>query len=74
MFLERITISVEEIKDKHCVSKIKEGLLRIENIKKVKIDIEKQEVSIFYNKKKEMDMDKIIDVIQGLGYSFKGVI
>lgn len=74
MFLERIVFQVEGMNGKQDSSKVKEELKRLEFVKKVKVDLENQEVSVFYKKLEEVSIDSIKAGIEKLGFVFKGVL
>lgn len=74
MFLESISFEVEGMKCNHCASNVKEGLKKIENVKKVNVNLEKKEVSVFFKKNKEVSIEDIKKTIEDLGYTYKGTI
>ena len=74
MFLERIVFQVEGMNGKLDSSKVKEELKRLEFVKKVKVDLENQEVSVFYKKNEEVSIDSIKAGIEKLRFVFKGVL
>lgn len=73
MFLERIVFQVEGLNRSHCF-KVKEELKRMDSIKKVKVDLENQKVSVFYKKAEEVSIDSVKECIEKLGIVFKGVL
>lgn len=74
MFLERIVFQVERMNGKQDSFQVKEELKRLEFVKKVKVDLENQEVSVFYKKAEEVSIDSIKECIEKLGFVFKGVL
>lgn len=72
MFHQKIKtiIYVEGMKCNHCSKKVENALLKIDSIKKVKINIEKKEVTIF--SKEEVPIGKIKNIIEEIGYQVLG--
>lgn len=62
----KIIIKIEGMSCKGCAKKIETSLKTIENIKKVKVNLNKKEAIIESNEK--LDIDKIKDRICSLGY------
>ncbi len=60
---------VEGMKCEHCANKVISALEKIENIKKVKVDLKKGEVTCLYNNA-VIEKD-IIKAIEDLGYVVK---
>lgn len=50
----------------HCANKVKTTLLKIDSIKKVKVDLAKKEATIISNEK--LDINKIKEKIEQLDY------
>ena len=50
----------------HCANKVKTTFLKIDNIKKVKVDLAKKEATIISNEK--LDINKIKEKIEQLDY------
>jgi len=68
----KVVVKVEGMACKHCATKVEEGLKKIDNVDKVKVDLNKKEVTIF--SKKEVDLEKVKNVIEELNYSYEGTI
>ena len=74
MFLEKVSFSVEGMKCEKCVKRVKECLKKMKNIKKVQVSLENKEVTIFFNKKKDISLEEIKKSIEELGYTYEGTI
>lgn len=68
----KINIRVEGMMCKHCASKVEEELVKIDGIDKVKVDLDKKQVTIF--SKGEVDLEKVKKAIEGLEYTYGGII
>lgn len=67
----KIEIIVEGMHCDHCANKVEQALLTDNNIKKVKVNLEKKKVTIEY-KDKEINLENIENVINELGFIYKG--
>ena len=74
MFLEQLTFQVEGMKCEHCVKKVKEALCTIDGIKKVKVNLEKKEVTVFYKKNQLVLVEDLKGAVENLGYEYGGVL
>lgn len=74
MFEKKIKtiIKVDGMSCKHCASKVENELLKIENIKRVKVNLETKEVTIV--SKDILKIEDIERVIKELDYKFLGVV
>lgn len=63
-------IKVEGMKCEHCKEKVIDALMKIDEIKKVNVNLEKKEVTIVLEKNKEINLDKIKNIINDLGYKY----
>ncbi len=68
----KIIVKVLGMSCEHCSKKVENALLSIEGIKKVKVDLKKQEVTILSNQK--IDKKIVIDKINNLEYQVSDVI
>lgn len=68
MFKKKIKtiIKIDGMSCIHCANKVKTTLLKIDNIKKVKVDLAKKEATIISNEK--LDINKIKEKIEQLDY------
>ena len=73
MFLEKIVFQVEGFNPNHRAI-VKKELRKLDSVRKVKVDLENQEVSVFYKKAEEVSIDSVIDCIEKMGIAFKGVL
>ncbi len=71
MFKKSVTISVDGMSCDHCANKVKNALESINGISKVKVNLNKKEVVIYY--KENINIEKIETTINDLGYKFGGV-
>ena len=74
MFLEQLTFQVEGMKCEHCAKKVKEALCIIDGIKKVKVNLEKKEVTVFYKKNQLVLVEDLKGAVENLGYEYGGVL
>ena len=61
-------IKVNGLSCDKCAMKVEKALLKIKNIKKAKVDLEKQEIAVSYID--ELDEDIIKEQIENLGYQY----
>ena len=73
MFLERIVFQVEGLNHNHRAI-VKKELRKLDSVRKVKVDLENQEVSVFYKRAEEVSIDSVKDCIEKMGIAFKGVL
>lgn len=71
MFKKNVTISVDGMSCDHCANKVKNTLESINGISKVKVNLNKKEVVIYY--KEDINLGEIETTINDLGYKFGGV-
>lgn len=64
-------IEVSGMSCKHCASRVKEALEKEQDIKKVSVDLKKNTVTI--TSTKELELDKVKEIIENLGYVFVSV-
>lgn len=65
-------IKVERMSCEHCANKVKESLLKLQNVKSVSVNLKKQEVTI--KSLVSISDDEIKNIIESLDYKFVGVI
>ena len=63
---------VDGMKCEHCKEKVIDALMKIDEIKKVNVNLDKKEVIIVPEKNKEINLDKIKNIINDLGYKYMG--
>lgn len=63
---EKYILKVEGMKCNKCTKRIEDSLKEINDIKKIKFNIEKKEITIITNNK--LDINKIKEIINSLGY------
>lgn len=61
-------IKVNGLSCNKCAMKVEKALLEIKNIKKAKVDLEKQEVMIYYIN--DLDENSVKKQIEDLGYNY----
>lgn len=66
---DKKVFQVEGMKCEHCANKVINTLEKIENIKKVKVDLKKGEVTCLY--KDSINEEDVIKAIEDLGYIVK---
>lgn len=71
MFKKNVTINVNGMSCDHCANKVKNVLESINGISKVKVNLNKKEVVIYY--KENINLEKIETTINDLGYKFGGI-
>lgn len=65
-------IKVEGMSCEHCANKVKEALLKIQNVKSVSVNLKKQEVTI--KSLNDISDSEIKNIIENLDYKFLRVI
>ena len=71
MISKQIIINIDGMKCIHCAKKVEDSLKNIENIKSVKVNLDKNNAIIKY--KDTVDIDLIKKNIEELDYKFIGV-
>lgn len=66
----KMIIKVEGMKCEHCKEKVINTLIKLDEIKKVNVNLDKKEVTIVPEKNKEINLDKIKNIINDLGYKY----
>jgi len=69
IFMETIKVKVEGMSCNHCKMNVENNLSKIEGIESVSADVSSCEVEISGD---NVDIQKVEELINGLGYSFKG--
>ncbi len=67
---ETIKLDVMGMESQSCVNNIEDALDNSEGVKSVNVSLRDEEVVIEYNAKK-LDVDELINIIQGRGYDAK---
>ena len=57
-----------------CAQGIEKNFNKLDEVKRTKVDLEKMEVFIEFNKGKSIDEKKIKEVITGAGFKYKGIV
>jgi len=71
MFHKKMIIQIDGMHCDHCAKSVQDGLSQIDSIKGVKVDLNKKCVILSY--KDSVDLKKVEQVIQDLGFTYKGV-
>lgn len=73
MFNKKIKtiIKVEGMSCNHCADKVTKTLKNLDDIKKVKVNLKNNSVTIFTDK--ELNLKVVEDTINTLGYKYEGV-
>lgn len=73
MFNKKVktVIKIDGMSCEHCVNKVKENLEKVPDILKVKVDLKQKQAIIISIK--EIDYDKVKEIITNLGYKVVGV-
>lgn len=69
---EEIKVRVEGMSCGHCAAKVTNALEKIDGVKKVKVDLEKKQVTILSNK--ELEENIIKETIENLDYTYLGIV
>lgn len=74
MFCKKIKtiIIVEGMSCEHCVNKVKNAIYKINDVKKVKINLSKKMITVFSGKK--IDKNKLKEQIQNLDYKVVNIM
>lgn len=64
-------INVDGMSCVHCAKKVQQSIKNIENVKEVKVDLDKKKVIIISTK--QLDINNVKKVIEDLDYKFLGV-
>ncbi|MDY4996855.1 MAG: heavy metal-associated domain-containing protein [Bacilli bacterium] len=68
---KKLMIQVTGMHCTNCLDRIKKALEEVPDVVKVKGDLSKQEVSVFYDN--ALDQEHIKEIIDNLGYSVTGM-
>lgn len=71
MFSKKIIVNIDSMKCEHCTKKVEDIINTIDNVKSVKVNSSKKNVSIKYNN--SIDIEKVKQKIEQLEYKFIGV-
>lgn len=71
MFSKKIVVNIDGMKCEHCTKKVEDIINTIDNVKSVKVNLSKKNVSIKYNN--SIDIEKVKQKIEQLEYKFIGV-
>ncbi len=71
MFGKKLVVNIEGMSCSHCAKKVEEGLKKLDGVKSVKVNLEKKNATIAY--KDTLDVKDVENVINELGYTFKGI-
>ncbi len=72
MFNKKInkTILVDNMSCAHCAEKVRKNLEQIQNVSKVKVNLDKKEVVI--TSKEPIDLNQVKNIIESLDYKYIG--
>ena len=71
MLSKKMVVNIEGMHCSHCAKRVEEGLKKIDNIKTVKVNLDKKNATITY--KGEINTDDIKKEIENLDFEFKGI-
>ena len=71
MLGKKIKVNIEGMHCSHCAKRVEETLKNIDNIKSVKVNLDKKNATITY--KNEINIDDIKKEIENLDFEFKGI-
>jgi copper chaperone CopZ len=74
MFSKKIktVVSIEGMSCEHCANKVKKELEKIDNVKKVKVDLIKKQATIL--SEKSLDEKQLKETIESLEYQYCGIV
>lgn len=72
MFNKKIIIKINGMSCSHCAKRVEDALKEIDNIKKVKVNLDDNTAIISY--KDEIDLDLVKNKINDLDYEYIGVV
>lgn len=71
MLSKKIMVNIDGMHCSHCAKRVEEGLKSINNIKSVKVNLEKKNATITY--KGEINIEDIKKEIENMDFEFKGI-
>ncbi|MBQ7276425.1 MAG: heavy-metal-associated domain-containing protein [Bacilli bacterium] len=66
----KTVVKVDQMNCEHCAARVKDAILELDNVKRVKVNLETKEVKIVY--KDELDLDRVKQLVTDAGYVFLG--
>ncbi len=69
----KVLISIEGIHCEHCSKRVEEALSNLDDIKNVKVNLKESSAKIT-PKNTNIDLKRVEEVIDELGYEYKGII
>ena len=70
MLGKKTIVNIEGMHCSHCAKSVEESLKKIDNIKSVKVNLEKKNATITY--KNDINIKDVEENIKELGFEFKG--
>ena len=71
MFGKKLIIKIHGMSCSHCAKRVEDALEKLDNVKKVKVNLQEEKGVITY--KDNIDIEKVKKVIENLDYQFEGV-
>lgn len=71
MFHKKIIVKIDGMKCDHCAKRVHDSLIKLEDVKSVKVNLENKNATISY--KNNIDIEQISSVIEEEGFHFVGV-
>ena len=71
MFGKKLTINIDGMSCNHCAKKVEDSLKEIDNVKNVKVNLNKKNATITY--KDNIDINDIKNKIEKLEYKYIGI-
>ena len=71
MLGKKLIVNIDGMHCSHCAKRVEEGLKNIDNIKSVKVNLDKKNATITY--KGEINIDDVKKEIENLDFEFKGI-
>ena len=66
----KVVVKVDDMHCEHCAARVKDAILEINNVKRVKINLETKEVKIVY--RGELDLERVKVLVNDAGYKYLG--
>ena len=70
MFDKKIVVFIDGMSCAHCAKRVEDGLLQVDNVKSVKVNLDKKTATIRY--KNNIYINSIKMVVEELDYKFNG--
>lgn len=70
--MKKIIIKIEGMSCSHCAKRVEENLKKIDDIKSVKVNLDKKIATITY--KNNIEINELENIINELGFTFKEIV